>query len=199
MHKLPNRIFFTGVPGSRWSGIAQILEELEGVNTSDHTPEREYDHSQYSGHRGSYFGSGFEFEAKLDADYIDSAWKEQGGCKIIKSHEWSMMLPQVRHTFPEDWILLVYRPDMVSYAWWHEAGGFNIAYPDYKDYIDSPTMFGKITTQNSRILRYAAVQNALSGNVAWEYFTPRWIEKHFGQRLDFNSDKYHDVLVTLIK
>ena len=24
---LPNRLFFTGVPGSRWSGIAQQLEE----------------------------------------------------------------------------------------------------------------------------------------------------------------------------
>ena len=33
--KLPDRLFFTGVPGSRWSGISQNLELLDGINTSD--------------------------------------------------------------------------------------------------------------------------------------------------------------------
>jgi len=39
--QLPNRLFFTGVPGSRWSGISQNLELLDGVNTSDQNFERE--------------------------------------------------------------------------------------------------------------------------------------------------------------
>ena len=44
-----NRIFLTGVPGSRWSGIAQEIE-TEDFNTSDRTPERTYSHNKYSGH-----------------------------------------------------------------------------------------------------------------------------------------------------
>jgi hypothetical protein len=33
---LPNKIFLTGVPGSRWSGIAQLIEDnVPGFNTAD--------------------------------------------------------------------------------------------------------------------------------------------------------------------
>jgi hypothetical protein len=53
---LPNHIFFTGVPGSRWSGIAQTIESIPGFNTSDRNPGREYQHNTYSGHKGAYFG-----------------------------------------------------------------------------------------------------------------------------------------------
>ena len=37
-----NRIFLTGVPGSRWSGIAQELENEGNYDISDRTPERSY-------------------------------------------------------------------------------------------------------------------------------------------------------------
>ena len=67
---LPNRLFFTGVPGSRWSGIAQTLEQLNGFNTSDRTPEREFSHNGFSGHKGAYFGQGMELEAHLEENYI---------------------------------------------------------------------------------------------------------------------------------
>ena len=39
---LPRNLFFTGVPGSKWSGIAQVLESMPNVNTSDHTKQRAY-------------------------------------------------------------------------------------------------------------------------------------------------------------
>ena len=64
---LPQRIFFTGVPGSRWSGIAQVLESLTGFNTSDRTPERDYTHHEFTGHKGAYFGRGMEFDHGRDA------------------------------------------------------------------------------------------------------------------------------------
>ena len=35
-----NRVFLTGVPGSRWSGIAQEIESEGGYDISDRTPER---------------------------------------------------------------------------------------------------------------------------------------------------------------
>jgi hypothetical protein len=100
------------------------------MNTSDRTPEREYDHHSYTGHKGAYFGPGMEFEPILDGDYIDQAWLKTEGFKLVKSHEWSYYLGEIREKFPDDSIMMIYRPDMVSYAWWHEAGGFQIVYPD---------------------------------------------------------------------
>jgi hypothetical protein len=189
---LPNRIFFTGVPGSRWSGIAQTLETMSGMNTSDRTPEREYVHHSYTGHRGAYFGPGMEFEPILDPDYIDQAWIEPQGCKLIKSHEWSYYLDQIQKKFPNDRILMVYRPDMVSYAWWHEAGGFQIQYPNYSAYKNSGTMLSEIMKQNSCMLEFGMLNKC-----KWEYFTSEWIYNNFGQSIVVNKT-FSDILVTLI-
>lgn len=189
---LPNRIFFTGVPGSRWSGIAQTLETMSGMNTSDRTPEREYVHHSYTGHRGAYFGPGMEFEPILDPDYIDQAWIEPQGCKLIKSHEWSYYLDQIQKKFPNDRILMVYRPDMVSYAWWHEAGGFQIQYPNYSAYKNSGTMLSEIMKQNSCMLEFGMLNKC-----KWEYFTSEWIYNNFGQSVVVNKT-FSDILVTLI-
>jgi hypothetical protein len=190
--KLPNRIFFTGVPGSRWSGIAQTLEKMSGMNTSDRTPEREYDHHSYTGHKGAYFGPGMEFEPILDEDHIDQAWLEPGGCKLIKSHEWSYYLGEIREKFPDDWIMMIYRPDMASYAWWHEAGGFQIQYPNYSTYENSGNMLSEIMKQNSCILEFGMLNKC-----KWEYFTSSWIEENFNQNIEV-SNIFSDILVTLI-
>lgn len=190
---LPKRIFFTGVPGSRWSGIAQTIESLEGFNTSDRTAEREFSHSGFTGHKGAYFGKGMEFEPMLNAQYIDSAWTLPGGTRIVKSHDWAYGLEDIEQQFSDDWIMLVYRPDMQSYAWWHEAGGFNIKYPCYDAYIDSTHMLAKITEQNQAILEYAQRRDA-----TWHYFTPKWIENNFKQTIEVKRT-WSDILVTLLK
>ena len=106
---LPKRLFFTGVPGSRWSGIAQILESLSGFNTTDRTPERTYEHHSYTGHLGAYFGRGMEFPAELDLNMIDSAWTDPSvGTQIVKSHDWAYKLDQVYNTTRStgDWVML---------------------------------------------------------------------------------------------
>ena len=191
--KLPNRIFLTGVPGSRWSGIAQTLETIPGFNTSDRTPERTYSHHSYTGHQGAYFGLGMELEARLVPDYIDAAWTEPGGTCLVKSHDWAYVLPQVEHYFPDDWIMLVYRPDMASYAWWHEAGGFQIKYPCYDAYGDSMGMLAAITRQNQHILEYAHSRNA-----TWHHFTSQWVESTFGHPVEIKKT-FPDILVTVLK
>jgi len=191
--KLPKRIFFTGVPGSRWSGIAQTLEKMSGMNISDRTPDREYDHHSYTGHKGVYFGSEMEFEPILDVDYIDQAWVESEGCKLIKSHEWSYYLGKIRKKFPNDWIMMIYRPDMISYAWWHEAGGFQIQYPNYSAYKNSGMMLNEIMKQNSCMLEFGMLNNCV-----WEYFTSEWICKNFNQNIIVEKT-FSDILVTLIK
>ena len=190
--KLPKRIFFTGVPGSRWSGIAQTLETMSGMNISDRTPDREYVHHSYTGHKGVYFGPGMEFEPILDSDYIDQAWVEPQGCKLVKSHEWSYNLNQIRTKFPDDWIMMVYRPDMISYAWWHEAGGFQIKYPNYTSYQNSAIMMSEIMKQNSEILNFGMLNGC-----KWEYFTSSWIKNNFNQEIIVNQTS-SDILITLI-
>jgi hypothetical protein len=190
--KLPERIFFTGVPGSRWSGIAQTLETMSGMNTSDRTPDREYVHHSYTGHKGAYFGPGMEFEPILDSDYIDQAWVEPQGCKLVKSHEWAYDLNQIKTKFPDDWIIMVYRPDMSSYAWWHEAGGFQIKYPNYTSYQNSAIMMSEIMKQNSEILNFGMLNGC-----KWEYFTSSWIKNNFNQEIIVNQTS-SDILITLI-
>jgi len=190
--KLPERIFFTGVPGSRWSSIAQTLETMFGMNISDRTIDREYVHHSYSGHKGAYFGPGMEFEPILDSDYIDQAWVKPQGCKLVKSHEWSYYLDQIKNKFPNDWIIMIYRPDMSSYAWWHEAGGFQIKYPNYASYQNSAIMMSEIMRQNSEILNFGMINKC-----KWEYFTSDWIWDNFNQTIDVD-EAFGDILITKI-
>jgi len=39
--------FLTGAPGSRWSGVGQIIAENFGYNTSDETDWRLYKHGEF--------------------------------------------------------------------------------------------------------------------------------------------------------
>ena len=193
---LPDHIFFTGVPGSRWSGIAQIIETIQGMNTTDRIPEREYSHHQFTGHKGAYFGIGMEFEPELSLSYINRAWaKPSQGCKLVKSHDWAdtYKLKLIKKFFPSAWIMMVYRPDQNSFAWWHEAGGFQIKYPNYNAYKDSPTMLSKIIEQNSAILEFGMINNC-----KWEYFNSTWIANNFGVNINV-TNIWPDILVTLIK
>lgn len=189
---LPDKIFFTGVPGSRWSGIAQTLENLPGFNISDRSDTRKYNHNKFSGHQGAYFGPGMEFEDRLEPDYLDSAWSLPGNCKLVKSHNWAYKLYDIRVAYPNAWIMLVYRPDIPSYTWWKEAGGFNIKYPCYDWYCNDTMIFREIQNQNREILKFAEINN-----LTWQKFTTSWINTTFGNFTPISST-YDDVLVTII-
>lgn len=163
------------------------------MNISDRTINREYVHHSYNGHKGAYFGPGMEFEPILDSDYIDQAWVEPQGCKLVKSHEWSYYLDQIKNKFPNDWIIMIYRPDMSSYAWWHEAGGFQIKYPNYTSYQNSAIMMSEIMRQNSEILNFGMINKC-----KWEYFTSDWIWDNFNQTINVD-EVFGDILITLIR
>jgi len=163
------------------------------MNTSDRTPARTYSHHSYTGHVGAYFGRGMELEATLDAAHINSAWTIKGDTKLVKSHDWAYKLQEIKDIFSDAWIMLIYRPDMSSYAWWHEAGGFQIKYPCYDAYKNSPTMLTEIIAQNSAILEFGAVNNC-----KWEYFTSGWIKENFNADITV-TNVWSDILVTLIK
>ena len=158
---LPDKIFFCGVPGSRWSGIAQEIKSNPGYNTSDRTKHRKYIHGKFSGHIDAYFGTGMEFEPILDEDNFLAPFTEKSGCKLLMSHEWAYMLEEIQDKYPSDWIQLIYRSDRESFLWWKQAGGFAIKYPNYDWYENDVEMRRKIADQNNHILSFAQ-KNKLS-------------------------------------
>jgi len=190
---LPKRIFFSGAPGSRWSGVAQLIETVPGMNTSDRTPERTFVFKPFSDHLGAYFGSGMEFSLDLSVQNVDAAHATNGGCRLIKAHEWSYHLDDIKSLYKDDWIMLVYRPDVISFAWWNGAGGFNITYPKYHAFRDATNMMSEISKINQTMLEFGHKYDA-----EWRYLTPRWIQENFG--IDREVDhKFRDMLVTIIK
>ena len=190
---LPDRVFFTGVPGSRWSGIAQTLEQLSGFNTSDRTVDREYTHSNFSGHKGAYFGRLMEFDAVLDAAYIDQAWSSITGTRLVKSHDWAYCLDQINLQFPDDWIILVYRDDATSFQWWKEAGGFDIQYPSYQSYVNDDIMQREISWQNQSIKEFSQAYQ-----LQWSPFNSEWISDTFAQTLQVPAT-WNDIQITILK
>lgn len=195
--KQPDRIFFTGVPGSRWSGIAQKIEEIPWMNTSDRIAEREYSHSQYSGHKGAYFGAEMELHPILDTGYIDQAWTNLNGTRMVKSHDWAYNLENVYNFAKQNnsWLMLVYRPSQSSFEWWKEAGGFDISYPSYSAYKDEETMLSEIEKQNKKILEFS-----FKYDVEWSHFTNSWIKTQFDYDLNLEKDsKWLDILVAILK
>ena len=157
---LPDKIFFTGVPGSRWSGIAQQIKQDSRYNTSDRAPHRVYTNGEFSGHMDSYFGTGMEFpacpaEGGLSEHNLAAPFAKTEGTKLLMSHEWPYYFNEIQALYPLAWIQLVYRPNWERFLWWKKAGGFNISYPNYEWYKNDVEMRYKIEEQNELILDFA--------------------------------------------
>ena len=150
---LPNMIFFTGVPGSRWSGIAREIKSSGDYDCTDRAPHRSYTHNDFAGHQEAYFGTGMEFPADLDYGNLTAPFSGTG-TKLIMSHEWSYKFGDIQKQYPDAWIQLVYRPDWASFLWWKRAGGFNITYPNYDWYETDYLMTKRIEEQNQLILDF---------------------------------------------
>ena len=153
-NRLPKYIFFTGVPGSRWSGIAQEIKQDPRYDTSDRAPHRVYAHGEFSGHKDAYFGTGMEFPAILDEENLEEPF-ERSGTRLLMSHEWPYHFDDIIKKYPDAWIQLIYRPDAPSLDWWLQAGGFDISYPNYDWYENETKMFFRIYEQNQLILDFA--------------------------------------------
>ena len=192
--QLPKRVFMVGVPGSRWSGIAQNIETIPGFNTSDRTADRAYTHHAFSGHLGAYFGTGWETDTSLEESNLDLPYANTEGTRILKSHDWAYHLDDIHQRYPQDWIVMVYRPDLLAYAWWHEAGGFEIKYPDYRPYYrDSINMMTEIQQMNAAIFRFSQKHD-----LAWHHISSQWIEATFGRAVE-PTVRLADTLVCCLK
>lgn len=157
-------IFFTGAPGSRWSGVSQVFRDTwNNIDNSDLIPEKTYKHPLYNGHIGNYYGPGMlngdwlasEFGTKEQwINEIESSYTGKEPVKLILSHHFAYWLDNLVDTFPSSKIVLCYRTDQECFDWWHEAGGWNISYPSYTWYQNDTKMMNEIKKQNSAILNF---------------------------------------------
>jgi len=194
--KVPDKVFFTGVPGSRWSAIAQAVESGGNFNKSDRLPHRQWRVSWIRvGHQGNYFGTGMEFESDLDQDLL-APWYDVGGTKLIKSHEWVYKLDEIIEKYPDDWIMLVYRQDYESWTAWLESGGFHIPYPNYDHYENRNEMLKHIQAQNKAMLKFSKKHK-----LAWEHFSADWVYENFGHDINpfWTKEINADIFVTVYK
>lgn len=164
---------------------------IPGFNTTDRTPDRVG--GPLGGNKGNYFGRGLEFDAILDDAYIDPIWQHTNDTRLIKSHEWSYHLDAIKEKYPNDWILLVFRPDETSYEWWCKAGGFDMDYPNYKAYIDEANMRKEIRQQNAAIMDFAYRHQA-----QWSHVNSDWFYNNFGYRPTVELEN-RDILVTIVR
>ena len=152
-------ILFTGAPGSKWSSVAQNIYQSPDIDRSDSTSERTYNHHEVK-HVGSYFDPGMEFEND------ESNWDKPftgTGLRIIKSHTFAHKLNELKDLGHP--IVLVYRNNLECYDWWVEAGGFDITYPDYKEYYkDLDNMKTQINLQNNDIMNFVFANQSRISN-----------------------------------
>jgi hypothetical protein len=171
-------IFVVGAPGSRWSGVVKSIYYSESINRSDYSQERLY-HNLMSNkvmHLGSYFDPGMEFGDGLDnfnslsktdlIEMFDSAFTEDTGTKIIKSHKLAEHIGHLALLFDCP-IVMVYRTNEDCFKWWKEAGGWDITYPNYRWYKDDLVMKHQIAVQNKAIQDFKERNNlyTVSNNI----------------------------------
>lgn len=158
-------IFVVGAPGSKWSSVVKNIYYSPDIDRSDFTNNRTYignSESANPNHLGAYFDPGMEFGTEFD--HIEEYSKEKceamfdepfkgKGTRIIKSHVLSHKINFIRKTWPDCPLVLVHRPDDSCLGWWIMCGGFDISYPNYKNYYkDIPTITDHIKNQNQAII-----------------------------------------------
>ena len=201
-----NFTFLVGAPGSRWSGVGQLVAENFNYDRSDENHERVYAHGKFSGHRGAYWGPGMELGHdfhRLESIYGDNVAAFEQEChtafdenefrtKLIRCHQFAYNLSWLYNNVNNSNILLVRRGNQDCFDWWTQAGGWDISYPRYDWYIDDDHMQHYIEVENK-------LSNDFVCNIAkWEKFDEEWLEINFGKHGLVIPKSYHDVEVCLI-
>ena len=194
------RLWFTGVPGSQWSGIyAQTQKRLGFIDNSDRESLPTFTTaSGHVSHSGAYFDPGMQFGSDWDnfkdlskdqiLEEVDKPWTGKG-TKVIKFHELGVYenLQHVLTNFPKDNIMFVYKDDDASLDWWLRCGGFDITYPSYTWYKNESTMLERIKIQNQGILKFVKEHD-----IKLEPFTNEWLLNNIPTASDYLIEKHHD-------
>jgi hypothetical protein len=198
-----NLVWFTGAPGSKWSGTANVLQSIPHLNfnITDRSPEREYQHigpnelSKGITHTGAYFGPGhgigedWDYFTNLNPVGVETQilkeWKDPSSGKLlVKSHFLSHHLNCLANTWKDNTIIMVLRSDNKCEGGWFSAGGWNISYPDYRPYYkDDDTMKRMIKEHNQLMSEFCDQNNVVSGK-----FNAEFLKEHF----DWSTDQIAD-------
>jgi hypothetical protein len=174
-----NLVWFTGAPGSKWSGSANILQSIPKLqfNITDRSPDREYHHTGPTElarsivHTGVYFGPGHgvgehwgQFSnlepASVEREILKEWTDPSAGRLLVKSHFLSHHLDHISTTWSNDPIIMILRPNVKCEQGWFGAGGWNISYPNYRPYYkDDDTMKAMIAEHNDKIINFCNTRN----------------------------------------
>ena len=154
----PEYILATGAPGSRWSGVVKGIYYSPDINQSDYKKENIFyfreedeDEGKKPNHFATYFGAGQKYGVQRE-EWDKPFKKDSEGIKIIKSHDFAYQLDYLtKYVQP---IIIVYRSPIDCFEWWHEAGGWDIKYPNYEHYVDDDMLFLEIENQCAEIQRF---------------------------------------------
>jgi hypothetical protein len=203
---MTNLVWFTGAPGSKWSGAANILQAVQQLNfnTSDRTLEREYTHTgptplaRSITHTGVYFGPGHGVGEHWDRlSLLDPAaiireitkeWEDNSHSNLlVKSHFLSHHLDFISKTFSDDPIIMIFRPDQNCERGWFGAGGWDISYPNYRPYYkDNDTMKLMIAEHNKLMLDFCNHKNIVP-----QRFNRNFLQEIFHWSIDDIDDPIH--------
>lgn len=185
-------IFFTGAPGSKWSGTSVMLAKnrIVPVNISDRTPEREYDHGpNFNGvkHLGAYFGPGFEFGEYFHELYTNKYTREQvleeieraypddqSGYIMVKCHQFVYSLDWIVENFPESKIIIVMRHPDACWDGWYGVGGIDISYPDYTKFYKTNEEARPLIDHECMLARKWIYNNDLPIHTSTHYHWKNW-------------------------
>ena len=169
-----NLIWFTGAPGSKWSGASNVIQSISKLdfNISDRTPDREYRHTGPTElarkivHTGVYFGPGHGYGEKWDKfsdidklvveNEILNEWHDNStGNFLVKSHFLSHHLDHIVKAWPDNVIIMIIRPSLRCEQGWFGAGGWDITYPKYRPfYKNDETMKLYIKDHNDKMIEF---------------------------------------------
>ena len=207
------RVWMTGIPGSRWSGVYNRLVTLTNYfDRTDETPEnihfhknakatiaRHPDTEKFLGHKGTYWSQTTGTEhwkdiTKLSREEIVSDLNTvYTGTEIpiIRNH------CLLRHnsieflakTFPDDILMMVWRPTTTALAWWKDIMEWKDVYPDYSK-IYTFDNFNQAVEDESRYMTDIAIMN----NIMFERHDIYWYEKYFAS-LDNLDNGVHPLFI----
>jgi hypothetical protein len=182
-------IFLTGVPGSRWGRIEQMMYQVSDlVDTSCRQNHQQNLPAHSTRHIYTFWGPfhehGDQFDqlsllgpdrvmAEIDAAY-DPA--DSRPYRIIRCHWFSYQLDWIRTNMPWVDIIMMFREPEMSFRWWHESGGWDISYPNYAWYSNDLVLRRQIMTEHKLMLKFMREQGLQQDiNLGQPH---EWFQKH---------------------
>jgi hypothetical protein len=185
-------IFMTGAPGCKWSAISWLLSEVPELNIDkgDRRDDQLMVHDKkYNGtcHTGAYFGPGMELGHNFHnintmskeeiCTEIKKAWPDWDDSKqhIVRCHQFINNFDWLVETFPESKFVIVTRNPGKCIDGWETLGGFDIPYPNYKEYYKDTGTARKLILSEVKKSSRAFFDYNIAAHVACSgHFREKW-------------------------